>query len=424
MKNLGEIIIRDRTLKNECDAIVVQYIYSMIRNKELSRITLNKSFRDAKKELENAHIGIDAMTCDESVVRQVLKSKAEKYIADRKNVILLREKCKDLPSLGEINSLDFTDRVHLILQAHRYYKYVQLDEMLFEEENIVIYLDTWIEQFWNGTVNLRKIKSNLRPVFHRMFGQEGKYFYGLHFKRNKSLDGYVLSLLASCGKGDNKNKKYKALTEFFARVLYEGGSIYEVKNGLNKMDPVEIGVEDFVVRCNVFRCMNKSHEIKDMIGLIKICDENGQNHLMKVPVGYCSECKVYFILNTTYYQLIKNGDILCKIIDEKTYLKSDGLQRARLALQSVLMQYGYNVSQNDGLTDEHRQRILAFIIDNNILSKSEIISYLNFFISQKQKMDNMKWAIMKWNRDREFVEKYKNDEGIKVKIGAIQKQRR
>lgn len=80
--------------------------------------------------------------------------------------------------------------------------------------------------------------------------------------------------------------------------------------------------------------------------------------------------------------------------------------------------------QNDGLTDEHRQRILTFIIDNNILSKSEIISYFNFFISQKQKMDNMKWAIMKWNRDREFVEKYKNDEGIKVKIGAIQKQRR
>lgn len=109
---------------------------------------------------------------------------------------------------------------------------------------------------------------------------------------------------------------------------------------------------------------------------------------------------------------------------KKRILRSDGLQRAGLALQSVLMQYGYNVSQNDGLTDEHRQRILTFIIDNNILSKSEIISYFNFFISQKQKMDNMKWAIMKWNRDREFVEKYKNDEGIKVKIGAIQKQRR
>lgn len=136
MKNLGEIIIRDRALKNESDAIVVQYIYSLIRNKELSRITLNKSFRDAKKELENAHIKIDAMICDESVIRQVLKSEAEKYIADRKNVILLREKCKNLPSLSEINSLDFTDRVHLILQAHRYYKYVQLDEMLFEEENI------------------------------------------------------------------------------------------------------------------------------------------------------------------------------------------------------------------------------------------------------------------------------------------------
>lgn len=94
-----------------------------------------------------------------------LSRKQKNILLNRKNVILLREKCKNLPSLSEINSLDFTDRVHLILQAHRYYKYVQLDEMLFEEENIVIYLDTWIEQFWNGTVNLRKIKSNLRPVF-------------------------------------------------------------------------------------------------------------------------------------------------------------------------------------------------------------------------------------------------------------------
>lgn len=59
-----------------------------------------------------------------------------------------------------------------------------------------------------------KIKSNLRPVFHRMFGQEGKYFYGLHFKRNKSLDGYVLSLLASCGKGDNKTKNIRHLQNF------------------------------------------------------------------------------------------------------------------------------------------------------------------------------------------------------------------
>lgn len=48
------------------------------------------------------------------------------------------------------------------------------------------------------------------------------------------------------------------------------------------------------------------------------------------------------------------------------------------------------------------------MIDNNILSKSGIISYLDFFIRQRSHMSNMETAISKWEEDEEFVEHYMN----------------
>ena len=38
------------------------------------------------------------------------------------------------------------------------------------------------------------------------------------------------------------------------------------------------------------------------------------------------------------------------------------------------------------------------MIDNNILSKSEIISYLDFFINQRAGRSNMELAISKWEQ--------------------------
>lgn len=83
------------------------------------------------------------------------------------------------------------------------------------------------------------------------------------------------------------------------------------------------------------------------------------------------------------------------------------------------MQYGYNVSQVCDISDKKRQDILKFIIDNKILSKNEVISYLNFFISQKQGISNMGQAISKWKKDREFIEKYHIEKYEEVEIKSI-----
>ena len=84
-------------------------------------------------------------------------------------------------------------------------------------------------------------------------------------------------------------------------------------------------------------------------------------------------------------------------------LRVDFMNGSKLAQESILMQYGYNVSQTVGLSARQRQKILAVMIDNKVLSKSEIISYLDFFIRQHGSRNNMGIAISKWEDDREFV---------------------
>ena len=86
------------------------------------------------------------------------------------------------------------------------------------------------------------------------------------------------------------------------------------------------------------------------------------------------------------------------------------------------MQYGYNVSQVEGLSTVRRQKILAVMIDNNILSKSEIISYLDFFINQRAGRRNMELAISKWEADREFVEQYRIGEYTRYGVNAIHRR--
>ena len=83
------------------------------------------------------------------------------------------------------------------------------------------------------------------------------------------------------------------------------------------------------------------------------------------------------------------------------------------------MQYGYNVSQVKGLSATRRQKILAVIIDNKVMAKSEIISYLDFFINQRNSMSNMEVAVSKWEVDREFVENYRIGQYTQFGVNAI-----
>lgn len=181
----------------------------------------------------------------------------------------------------------------------------------------------------------------------------------------------------------------------------------------------KIGVKDFIVRGNVFRCMHKSHQIQNVDAEVKVSLNNGEDKLFQISAGYCQQCNVYFIMESTYQELKRKGIILCRVTDSKTYAKGGFMNGSKLAQESILMQYGYNVSQTVGLSARQRQKILAVMIDNKVLSKSEIISYLDFFIRQHGSRNNMGVAISKWEDDREFVEHYRSGEYTKFGVNAI-----
>ena len=106
---------------------------------------------------------------------------------------------------------------------------------------------------------------------------------------------------------------------------------------------------------------------------------------------------------------MKNYILLCRVTDEKSY--SAGLYSwngVKLAPESILMQYGYSVSATVDLSDKERHMILAALVDKGIVSKTGILSYLDFFISQRSRQTRYESAIAKWNNDKQFVMNYKN----------------
>lgn len=193
--------------------------------------------------------------------------------------------------------------------------------------------------------------------------------------------------------------------------------IAKEKEELEKLP--QIGFRDFVVRSNVFKCMNASHTLENIEAAVHIIDNNNKERLVRINAGYCANCNVFFIMESTYNNLRIRGIPICRVSDEKTYRKGLYSNGMLLAQESILWEYGYTVGQREELSVSRRQKILAVLIDKKIVSKGEIISYINFFINQRKNQDRFKVAISKWEADREFVENYRIGEYHRYGVNAI-----
>ena len=182
-----------------------------------------------------------------------------------------------------------------------------------------------------------------------------------------------------------------------------------------KKAPKRIGLHDFVVRRSVFRCMHEGHHLTNIEAVFEVITPRSEVQEAVVTAGYCPQCRQYFLLESAYEKLRTRGIPLCKISDEKSYGRNYGKNRGKLtsadgmqlASESILMQYGYNVSQTEDLRAPVRQALLALLIDNRILTKNEVVSYLDFFIRQRRGQSKFAIAVSKWEEDREFVYGYR-----------------
>lgn len=220
-------------------------------------------------------------------------------------------------------------------------------------------------------------------------------------------------------KEDNKYQNKKA-TEVKEKNYNEQHN--NRSNNKIEQDITSIQIHDFVVRRSVFRCIHQEHDIQDIKAVMQIADNYGHEREVRLPAGYCPKCKMYFILDKTYETIRRNGTPLCKVCDEKTYLIGNGntyVNGMQLAQQSILMQYGYNVSQQENLSDARRRKILSLLIDNRILTRNDIMNYLDFFIGQRKNIKTQQHAIRKWESDRDFISSYKGEKVPDVMVGKI-----
>jgi hypothetical protein len=74
------------------------------------------------------------------------------------------------------------------------------------------------------------------------------------------------------------------------------------------------------------------------------------------------------------------------------------------ATKSILMEFGYSVAKNKGLTIQQRRWILKYIIDRKFATKYRVILYLEWFIRLSSKSEKMEDAVAKWQQDLKYVE--------------------
>lgn len=87
---------------------------------------------------------------------------------------------------------------------------------------------------------------------------------------------------------------------------------------------------------------------------------------------------------------------------------------------SPLMLCGYSVSRKHNFSREYRHKVLERIICDGVLSKYEIMKYLDMFIRINGQKYNMDVAVAKWEDDLKFVREYNFDKQRIVRIDKIE----
>ena len=190
-----------------------------------------------------------------------------------------------------------------------------------------------------------------------------------------------------------------------------------------------ITAKDFVVRSSTFKCRHNNHSLHDVKAVFTIISPLGAINKIQIAAGFCPNCNMYFIMESTYQRIRRSGIPICRTMDEKTYRHGNkgniSSTYGFLAQESVLKQFGYSANQVDDISPAQRRLILAALIDNGILTKTDIIGYLDYFINirkgQKNSDGTLKYrmAIGKWKDDRNYIENYKIGSFKAVEIRSI-----
>ena len=141
---------------------------------------------------------------------------------------------------------------------------------------------------------------------------------------------------------------------------------------------------------------------------------------ISLNVEYCGACNKFYMSYSVYEHYREHyGILLGKIKMDSA--STSGVDDIILSEFSPLKLCGYSVNQQDDYSKAERQYIISKVIEKKILSKIEVIRYLEYFISRNGQKSNNSVALQKWKEDLDFVLQYKLSEQDKYKIKRIEK---
>lgn len=161
----------------------------------------------------------------------------------------------------------------------------------------------------------------------------------------------------------------------------------------------------YIYKRSTIACFEQRHQIIDVLATYQSIN----NMVIKLPAQYCIDCDKLLISEEEFKKnqgMIRYHFIPTRIryIDSgKYYSPTDNPFVNYRDEESPLMLCGYSVRQKDAIPRNIRQDILRFIIERGILSRVNIIKYLELFINTNGMRRNMEYAVQKWKEDLHFV---------------------
>ena len=158
-------------------------VISEVRNTEFAKVSRKKAFKDAREAIESARVDVDALTCKETIVLEVLGAeKGASFLKDRAEYQALKKEVETCVPLDQITSLCQTDRTWVLLMAHIICPSVVLTK-IFDEIDVATPVKSW----YASGKGANKLKEVLQPIFHRLLGTEGDLFYGIKVRKSSFL---------------------------------------------------------------------------------------------------------------------------------------------------------------------------------------------------------------------------------------------
>jgi len=189
-------------------------------------------------------------------------------------------------------------------------------------------------------------------------------------------------------------------------------SVFEAMDKPN--DGVGHGATLFIYKGNI-TCHKDKHPLVPATAIIH--DELDRE--VELNVEYCPICNRYMLNYVSYeHYRERHGLLIGKL---KMLSANSAGTDYELASESPLKLCGYNVSETDGLSPATRQFLLAKIIHDGIMSKVDVIHYLEHFINRNGAKKENVLALEKWCDDLDFVHKYNKSVQPKTYIQSIQK---